>query len=427
MALQWLKGHLRALSSSDSIYDVVYLNYLLSKIFGMFIYTVTENGFGKRSMIFTWSDIFPIIRLLCLQATSLYISYAMADHMESTGSNIMDFGLKYNLAIGSFYIFLLAISSYRSFGSFWIMLDKLNQFDEWARQINAPVCHRTQKRRLWKAIVVIILLLTFVVISTGFLVSEMSSGFGMPISMALIFGCFGVPFSLFTHNLSMIGYLVSYRLNHLNATLTAQFVPPKKSSMVLLDELPVPKSNYNKSVVLHQIQLQWTEICQVVELISKTYYRQIIFIATASTIMSTFSVFVFYRAMISQDYSQKLNAIVYLMSNWYVMLLILVMIGVFDGIKQKGKRTAALVHKALRETSNDRIRDELMLFSSFLAHKKIVVNCYIFVCDWTLGMSLISAIISYLVILIQFDASLVTTIPKNDTNSLLTTTVKPKQ
>ncbi|KXJ76994.1 hypothetical protein RP20_CCG008511 [Aedes albopictus] len=387
MVLKWFKTHLRALSRADSIYDVVYLNYLFSKIFGMCIYTITEDGYGKRSIVLTWSDVFPFLRLLCLQAVAFYVSYITADRLDTAGSRIMDFGLKYNLAIGSFYIFLLAIGSYRSLGNFWIMLDKLNQFDEWARQINAPVCQRTQKRRTWKSIALIILVLGIVVTSTFLLMSEMSNGFMMSISMAVIFGCFGVPFSLFTHNLCLVGYLVGYRLNHLNATFMVHFVPPKKSNMVLLDELPVPKSNYNKSVVLHQIQLQWTEISQVVELICNTYYRQIIFITTATAIMSTFSVFVFYRAMISQDYGQRLTAIVYLQSNWYVMCLILVMIWVFDGIKQKAKRTAALVHKALRETSNDRIRDELMLFSSFLAHKKIMVNCYIFVCDWTLGMS----------------------------------------
>ncbi|XP_050070245.1 uncharacterized protein LOC126558296 [Anopheles maculipalpis] len=84
------------------------------------------------------------------------------------------------------------------------------------------------------------------------------------------------------------------------------------------------------------------------------------------------------------------------------VFLLLVKLG--NDIKREGKQTAILVHKAINQSSKTpALVERLVLFSHHLQHQKPVVSCGLFCFDWTLALSIISAIATYSVILIQFE------------------------
>ncbi|KAJ9599233.1 hypothetical protein L9F63_010317 [Diploptera punctata] len=75
-------------------------------------------------------------------------------------------------------------------------------------------------------------------------------------------------------------------------------------------------------------------------------------------------------------------------------------------------RTAVLVHKLLNVVKDPEIREELQLFSLQLLHRKVQFTaCGFFPLDFTLLYSIIGAVTTYLVILIQFQLTLSDQLP----------------
>ncbi|XP_041764902.1 uncharacterized protein LOC121589802 [Anopheles merus] len=85
-------------------------------------------------------------------------------------------------------------------------------------------------------------------------------------------------------------------------------------------------------------------------------------------------------------------------------LLFLMLVKLGSDLKREGKQTAILVHKAINQSSKTpALVERLVLFSHHLQHQRPVVSCGLFCFDWTLALSIISALATYSVILIQFE------------------------
>lgn len=85
--------------------------------------------------------------------------------------------------------------------------------------------------------------------------------------------------------------------------------------------------------------------------------------------------------------------------------IIFMYISVCSILKRNAKETAAIVHRAINECPDHYIREDLRIFSLQIAHRFPVSSCGLFPFDWTLLYSIVSAITTYLMILVQFDAS----------------------
>ncbi|XP_055605607.1 uncharacterized protein LOC129753786 [Uranotaenia lowii] len=379
-----------------TVFDTVYPNHILLKIFGLTIYTVYGDPKDGRVKITFW-DAVGFFRLMVMELFVLYASLMSVLNLKSTGSVILDNGTRYTIVLGSIYITLLAVSNYWSY--------------EKAIKCNAPVNQVAQKRTFLQCIgcvVCIWIFLGFVNTKGANQVSE-----SLETRLAIIFSslCFAIPFTLIELQLFCFGYLISYRLNHLNETLSVNFVAPGKKSTLILKELPVPRSlQADKSKLLNELWLQWSNVNKAAQMTSKVVSGQLIFVSVANVVMNTFSLFTLYRALISQDSQQEWLAVFNVTTSVFLGIFGMVIIEIMDRIKRQGAKTAILVHKAFQNYDNTPIKEELLQFSQYMSHRKIVINCYLFECDWTLGMSIMSTMISYLVILIQFDDSFVTTV-----------------
>ncbi|KAJ9599792.1 hypothetical protein L9F63_026359, partial [Diploptera punctata] len=80
-------------------------------------------------------------------------------------------------------------------------------------------------------------------------------------------------------------------------------------------------------------------------------------------------------------------------------------------------RSKTLVHRLLCKTQDVEIREELELFSLQISHQKIrFTACGFFPLDFTLLYSIIGAVTTYVVILVQFEMSFHDQQPCNITN-----------
>ncbi|XP_049534799.1 uncharacterized protein LOC125950658 [Anopheles darlingi] len=97
-------------------------------------------------------------------------------------------------------------------------------------------------------------------------------------------------------------------------------------------------------------------------------------------------------------------SIVYTIPTILYTFYFLVIVKLGHDLKNEGKQIAVLVHKAINQSSTTpAIVERLMVFSRHLQHQTPVVSCGLFNFDWTLALSLTSALATYSVILIQFE------------------------
>ncbi|XP_021920102.1 putative gustatory receptor 28a isoform X3 [Zootermopsis nevadensis] len=93
------------------------------------------------------------------------------------------------------------------------------------------------------------------------------------------------------------------------------------------------------------------------------------------------------------------------MLGWYVLKLGGI-VWACASTAREANRTAVLVHKLLSKTRDPGVKEELQLFSLQLLHRKVQFTaCGFFPLDFTLLYSIIGAVTTYLVILIQFQLS----------------------
>ncbi|XP_039440762.1 uncharacterized protein LOC120421601 [Culex pipiens pallens] len=395
------------ISRCESVYDVIYVKYLLYKFFGFTIFTVDGRPQDGKVKLTAW-DVFSLVRVLAMEAVVFYVSYTTLQSWESTGSSILDNGTRYTFVGGSLYISLVTLLNYRRYRGVWKTFAKMDRFDGRAKQINAPVDQRTQQIRVLQSIAGLIISFVLMTISGIAMVfwSEETSIYRWSIPVSVIF--FNIPFLLMQHQVLIVTYLVYYRVQHLNATFEVHFIPQKEPTLVILAELPAPRSIHDKPTILHNLVIQWDEIRRIVQRISNEFYAQLIFVVLVSIMIVTFSLFALYRAFLTGDRVQMVRALMYMECDVYYLVMLVLFTWSADGIKREAVKTAVLAHKALRELENERVQDDLLLFSQMVNHQVPVIDCGVFLCDWKLVLSIFGTVTSYLVILIQFDASLVT-------------------
>ncbi|XP_055633975.1 uncharacterized protein LOC129774283 [Toxorhynchites rutilus septentrionalis] len=395
---------------SESIYDVIYLNRTFSKLFGVAVYSDVGKTEDCRIAMSRWNRL-AILTLLLLEGYVFFVSHVILERSTSAvGQSVRYNGTKYVFIMGSFYMSFEAITNYWHCQKLCRILHEMNKFDKRTKEMNAPICHTTQKRRILLATAIIFLFWSIFTVSAIFILSGAYESWHIQLLILFSLIFFNGPLTIMKLNLFIVSYLFYCRLSHLNDFFSVHFVPGKKSTTPFLEELPGPRGQDCKVTTLQNLMILRSDINRVAGMISGTFSKQIIFIAVVTTALVTLSLFTLYRSIVAQEDRIKLRAIVHLQCSMYCVLMAIALIAMFDGIKCQAKKTAVLVHKAIRETENKEIQSQLMQFSMMLNHRTVVISCGWFVCDWTMGMRIIQNITSYLVILIQFDSSLITKI-----------------
>lgn len=131
-----------------------------------------------------------------------------------------------------------------------------------------------------------------------------------------------------------------------------------------------------------------------------TYLFQLVF-------FTIFVSFGFYHYITSEDseFSQFLMNFITLQWILFYLLAILWVIVLSNKIKHQGKSTALLFHKMLMKRRNPEMLKIVQLSALQFYHQSPEISCGMFKIDWPLMLTMIGAVFSYLIILIQFDSS----------------------
>lgn len=177
-------------------------------------------------------------------------------------------------------------------------------------------------------------------------------------------------------------------------------------------------SHSTKVIFLRDIQ---DSLCGTSETLNSAYSFLLLYTSAKTFICLTHSLYFILLRLFMSDSNTCGDGSPYSYYMWFLHYAIKLVWLVFysSSAIQQANRTAVLVHKLITKTRDPGLREELRLFSLQLLHRKVKFTaCGFFPLDFTLLYSIVGAVTTYLVILIQFQLSL----PKADQNGMTTTT-----
>ncbi|XP_058060882.1 uncharacterized protein LOC131211440 [Anopheles bellator] len=148
----------------------------------------------------------------------------------------------------------------------------------------------------------------------------------------------------------------------------------------------------------------YTLLCDSIRMFCMLFAWQPMFFCATLITAAVFAILTLSNKLSNEAPILTVLSIIYTLPTVLFALHFLLIIKLGSDLKNEGKQIAVLAHKAINQSSKTpAIVERLMLFSRHLQHQRPVVSCGLFCFDWTLALSLISALATYSVILIQFE------------------------
>ncbi|XP_040160398.1 uncharacterized protein LOC120898511 isoform X2 [Anopheles arabiensis] len=148
----------------------------------------------------------------------------------------------------------------------------------------------------------------------------------------------------------------------------------------------------------------YSNLCDAIGIFSTIFAWQPMMFCASLIVTVVFSILTIGHMLTNPAPIVLALALIYSALTILYTLLFLVLVKLGSDLKREGKQTAVLVHKAINQSSKTpALVERLVLFSHHLQHQRPVVSCGLFCFDWTLALSIISALATYSVILIQFE------------------------
>ncbi|KAJ9599119.1 hypothetical protein L9F63_010387, partial [Diploptera punctata] len=148
-------------------------------------------------------------------------------------------------------------------------------------------------------------------------------------------------------------------------------------------------------------------LCSVIKMINYVYSVPLLLSIILVLFYLIFCVFMFISKVFNNENFKCIPIHVYVIF-FYFLSKAIIIIYYCKICSSKANRTGVLVHQVLRFTINEKIREELELFSLQLLHQKVQFTaCGFFPLDFTLLYSVVGAVTTYLVILLQFQQQFV--------------------
>ncbi|GAB0086589.1 hypothetical protein DMENIID0001_006830 [Sergentomyia squamirostris] len=161
--------------------------------------------------------------------------------------------------------------------------------------------------------------------------------------------------------------------------------------------------------LIRQVAKLYDELTDVTSKMNNCFALQTMFYMIAWIFNTIHGVFTFYRLVYCEPPGYEYLAYLGLVWLIYYALYLSAIVVVSGLLKQEGKATATLIHKAINLHWNPKVIDKLRTFSQQLGHRQPIVTCGLFPFDWSLFYSSIGLCVTYLAIMIQLDAATNTT------------------
>ncbi|XP_058117520.1 putative gustatory receptor 28b [Anopheles ziemanni] len=178
----------------------------------------------------------------------------------------------------------------------------------------------------------------------------------------------------------------------------------KRLRKCFLGELENGKPTSEMLEKLQGLLTIYNNLCDGLQIFCLIFVWQPMFLCATVIMSAVFTILAICNVLANSVLILKALAIIYSATTILFMLHFLLVIQLSNDLKKEGKLTAVLVHKAINQSwKTPAAVERLLLFSQYLQHQTPVVSCGLFSFDWTLVLSIISALATYSIIMIQFE------------------------
>ncbi|KAJ9583550.1 hypothetical protein L9F63_022113, partial [Diploptera punctata] len=157
------------------------------------------------------------------------------------------------------------------------------------------------------------------------------------------------------------------------------------------------------SISILNLRILYDSLTEICKLANSSFSIPVLICIALKFISLTFKLYIFVSRSLSNKYFLGTFDIQFVFTIIYSISNIILTIWFTTAVASEANRTGVLVHKLLNKVNDSRVKEELELFSMQLLHQKVQFTaCGFFPLDFTLLHSIIGAVTTYLIILIQF-------------------------
>ncbi|XP_049534810.1 uncharacterized protein LOC125950663 [Anopheles darlingi] len=200
-------------------------------------------------------------------------------------------------------------------------------------------------------------------------------------------------------------FLAFGRFTHLRKFFDIQFLPWQPSSSLLLELNKVNLyQRRTHSALFHSVLQMFDDLHRAMKLINKVYLIQLLLISSALLPSPTFALFAMYRSFVTEDYALRHMIATIAVSSLLYLLSFFVLILISTGISYEVDRLVKQLHMFTNMYHVE--------FRGFVEESAVCIKTHFLSLhmgpielNWRLAFSMLGWMVSYMVILIQFDAS----------------------
>uniref|UniRef100_A0A182QPB5 Gustatory receptor n=1 Tax=Anopheles farauti TaxID=69004 RepID=A0A182QPB5_9DIPT len=394
---------LKFLQRHADLYDVVNLHLFSLKLFGE-LYVWRNRSTGQLYISWKSFACFAVI-LVCLIVLFIGGHLAQQALLGEGDATYLHQGTAVLIEITGVFAITISISNAIVGKNVWAILERLDGFDRRMIVLRAPVDHRTEKRIILGGS---LMLFIGVVVFTSAFTAAITKSYRNPtlqlLTIAQVVMFVTVIISMVCQ-VAIVLFLANARFYHLRKFFEMNFLPWKPSSF-LANEFPTV-NRYGRCTdarLFRSVLEAFESLSEAMQLTNQTYYVQLFAMTTSNIPTPTLALYATYRSFMASNYDMQYLIITMAVSSWLYMLTYLVLIFLNASIKREVDRLIQSYHHF---TNLYHVEFERLVKDSanHISSRNITLHLGPKELDWKLAFSTVSIVVSYLVILIQFDRS----------------------
>ncbi|XP_050072062.1 uncharacterized protein LOC126559944 [Anopheles maculipalpis] len=382
----------------QNIYDVLQPLLACSKVFGQTAFLIVGVPPYVQVKV-SRAEYVALLMNLLVNCFCVYINITNQRLSRLTGSVVMDMGLSFLFPLGAIFMILLALDNFLRRNLTCTIIAELFKVDRSLQRKSYKLNHRRQYVVLMR---ILIMLIGLIASGTVFsLVMTFFSEFSIRNHAinAFSYVVTGVQFMIVNFHFVSAARLITYRLEAIKGCLKKHL----DAGSWWIEQRHRWGRRVEPIDVIADLAEDFATLAHVIERANRIYSNQIVALISG---VAMFSIFVIYASSYSYYVGsmQESRLTLILLSAW-VFYIIMVGLIFFSGmgVKNMGIAIADLLHEALHREDDLPTRRKLICFSQQVLLRPPKLRCMFYEYNWKTLFSLFGIVVTYLVILLQFD------------------------
>ncbi|XP_041764913.1 gustatory and pheromone receptor 33a-like [Anopheles merus] len=205
-----------------------------------------------------------------------------------------------------------------------------------------------------------------------------------------------------------MSYIMSFRFVHLNQTLKLRFDTSNgdRQGFLLGENSHRGGSLQERIRAVQKIANIYHQLTEITFQLNGQFADVLALNIVVMLMFSVFNIFALLKVYASDDSRTLMFSVFNLCGGLFYSLMFLPIVGLSQMVSKESKLTGVLLHKAMNNESNGALIRSMMLFSRQIRNRSAIIASRNIVIDWPFIFQTIAVLVSYLVILLQFDAAI---------------------